>query len=75
MYQLPSQVIANDRIVMTGQVQDTTSDIVQIAFNVTSQMTPYGKLVVYFFQTDSWNADAVFFDVHEDSNKFKNKVI
>ncbi|KAL4237869.1 hypothetical protein ACF0H5_002579 [Mactra antiquata] len=67
-------VIANDRVVQSGAIQDSTSDIVHISFTVTSDMKPYAKLVVYFFETSMWNADAMFFDVHEDSNKFKNKI-
>ncbi|KAL4237870.1 hypothetical protein ACF0H5_002580 [Mactra antiquata] len=67
-------IIANDRVVQAGTIHDSTSDIVQISFSVTSNMKPYAKLVVYFFETSMWNADAIFFDVHEDSNKFKNKI-
>ncbi|KAL4237648.1 hypothetical protein ACF0H5_002362 [Mactra antiquata] len=67
-------VIANDRVVQSGAIQDSTSDIAHISFTVTTDMKPYAKLVVYFFDTSMWNADALFFDVHEDSNKFKNKI-
>lgn len=50
------------------------SNTMQISFLVTEKMKPYGKISVYYFDTDIWNADALYFDVREDSNKFKNKV-
>lgn len=67
-------VIANDRMVHSGMLYDNVSNTVTLVFMVTHQMKPYGKLVVYYFDDDVWNADALYFDVKEDSQKFKNKI-
>ncbi|XP_045170199.2 CD109 antigen-like [Mercenaria mercenaria] len=67
-------VIANNRMVHSGYLYDNVSSTVQLSFSVTDKMKPFGKIVVYYFHTDVWNADALYFDVKEDSNKFKNKV-
>lgn len=45
-----------------------------ITFNVTEQMKPYSELIVYYFTTDVWNAEAIYFDVATSSDVFKNKV-
>ena len=58
-----------------GYISDNTSSTLHITFSVTDKMKPYGKLVLYYFDTDVWNADALYFDVKEGANKFKNKVI
>jgi hypothetical protein len=68
------QVIANDRMVHNGYLFDNGSSTLHITFSVTDKMKPYGKLIAYYFNTDYWNADAIYFDVKEDANKFKNKV-
>ncbi|XP_053374577.1 CD109 antigen-like isoform X2 [Mercenaria mercenaria] len=67
-------VIANDRMVHSGHLYDNVSSTMQLSFSVTDKMKPYGKIVVYYFHTDVWNADALYFDVREDANKFRNKV-
>jgi hypothetical protein len=61
-------------MVHSGVVHNNVSSDMQITFLITDKMKPFGKLVVYYFDTDVWNADALIFDVHEDSDKFKNKV-
>ncbi|XP_060578353.1 CD109 antigen-like isoform X2 [Ruditapes philippinarum] len=67
-------VIANDRMVHNGYLFDNGSSTLHITFSVSDIMKPYGKLIAYYFDTDFWNADAIYFDVKEDANKFKNKV-
>ncbi|XP_053374571.1 CD109 antigen-like isoform X1 [Mercenaria mercenaria] len=67
-------VIANDRMVHSGKLYDNVSSTVQLSFPVTDKMKPYGMVVVYYFDTDVWNADALYFDVRDDANKFRNKV-
>ncbi|XP_060573011.1 CD109 antigen-like isoform X2 [Ruditapes philippinarum] len=67
-------IFANSRMLQTGYLHDNVSNTMQLSFHVTDKMKPYGKLVVYYFDTDLWNADALYFDVKEDANKFKNKV-
>jgi hypothetical protein len=62
-------------MLQTGYLHDNVSNTMQLSFHVTDKMKPYGKLVVYYFDTDLWNADALYFDVKEDANKFKNKVM
>lgn len=61
-------------MVHSGSLFNNMSNTMQISFLVTEKMKPYGKISVYYFDTDIWNADALYFDVREDSNKFKNKV-
>ncbi|XP_060601286.1 uncharacterized protein LOC132754646, partial [Ruditapes philippinarum] len=67
-------VVANDRIVHSGVVYDDGSSSVPLSFVATEKMKPYGKLIVYYFTNDEWNADATYFQVQDSSKKFRNKI-
>lgn len=67
-------MIANERIVHTGIVNDSSSGLIDLSIHVTDKMKPYGKLVAYYFKDDFWNADALNFEVTDGSKKFRNQV-
>ncbi|XP_060607320.1 CD109 antigen-like isoform X2 [Ruditapes philippinarum] len=67
-------VVANDRIVHSGVVYDDGSSSVPLSFVATEKMKPHGKLIVYYFTNDEWNADATYFQVQDSSKKFRNKI-
>lgn len=69
-----TQVITNGHLIFSGMLQPNGSTSEHIRFEVTDKMKPYSKLVVYYFTTDGWNAESIYFDAETSADTFRNKV-
>ncbi|WAQ93982.1 CD109-like protein, partial [Mya arenaria] len=66
-------VITNDHVTLSGAL-DSVSKTEHIHFQVRDDMKPYSKLIVYYFTTDSWNADSIHFVAKTSADVFQNKI-
>ncbi|WAQ93985.1 CD109-like protein, partial [Mya arenaria] len=66
-------VITNDHVTLSGAL-DSISKTEHIHFQVRDDMKPYSKLIVYYFTTDSWNADSIHFVAKTSADVFQNKI-
>ena len=68
------QIVNNAHLLLTGMLHPHGSTNENITFQVTDDMKPYSKLIVYYFTTDGWNADSMYFNADNSADVFRNKV-
>lgn len=67
-------MVTNTHLILTGMLHPNGTKSEHITFAVTDQMKPYSKLLVYYFTTNGWNADSIYFDAESSADIFHNKV-
>ncbi|KAH3716732.1 hypothetical protein DPMN_059461 [Dreissena polymorpha] len=75
MQDLYFAVVTNGHVTHSGMIR--YSGAVKeghIIFQVTDNMKPYSKLIVYYFTTDGWNADSIHFTTSHTANVFRNSI-
>ena len=69
------QIVNNAHLLLTGMLHPQGSMYENITFQVTDDMKPYSKLIVYYFTADGWNADSIYFNAESSADVFRNKVL